>query len=204
MSTLNKFSGFLAVVAVVIAIVLGLNHGSSSSTGGSTSDNWSVGGNLAVTGTSAFTAAITAAAAAFSGTLQTDAGQLHSYPLATTTQATAETLVPADVTGYDTVILTPNNPGNTTLTFFASSTATTWLPAAGDTQHVCFLNSTTTANVNYIFAGGTGTTLLVASSTATVLGSPRIGPQKVGCFDFIRGAATATTFDLLGAYTAYQ
>jgi len=151
-----------------------------------------------------FSGAFSAAATTLSGLLTTDAGELHSYSSATTTMSATETLVLADVNAYDTVILNPNVAGNTTLTLFASSTASTWLPTAGDSQKTCFVNGTTTANVNYIFAGGTGTTLLVASSSATVLGSKQIAPQKMGCFTFTRGNSTATTFDILSAYTAFN
>lgn len=150
-----------------------------------------------------FTGTLTGVAGVFSGLVQTDAGQLHSYTNSTSTTATSQTLAVSDVNAYDTVILTPN-VGTDTVTFFASSTASTWLPTAGDTQRTCFVNGTTTAGIYIIFAGGTGTTLQVASSSTSVLGSTKLGPQKVGCFNFVRGNATATTFDILAGYTAYQ
>ncbi len=120
----------------------------------------------------------------------------------TSTSATSQTLKLSDVQGYDTVILTPN-VGTDTVTFFASSTATTWLPTAGYTQNTCFYNGTTTANVNLIIAGGTGVNVQVASSSATALGSLVIGPQKQGCFTFTRGNTTATTFDISAALVTF-
>lgn len=132
-----------------------------------------------------------------------DAGRLDSYTNSTSTSLTSETMVAADFSGYTTVVMTPN-VGNLTLTFPASSTMTTFLPAVGDTQHTCFVNGTTTANIQLILAGGTGTNLQVASSSGTVLGSTKILPGKVGCIDFVRGAQTATTFDINAALTAFQ
>lgn len=158
-----------------------------------------LGTTLTVTGASTFSGA-----AALNALATFSAGILYSFPNATTTAGATETLVVADVANYDTVLLSPNVAGNTTLTLFASSTASTWLPTAGNRQRTCFVNATTTANTNYIFAGGTGTKLIVASSTISAIGSPQIGPQKMGCFEFVRAPATATTFDILSAYTAFQ
>jgi hypothetical protein len=146
----------------------------------------------------------TSAAVSANGLVRMDGGQLYSNPLSTTTMGATETLQLSDVNTYDTIILMPNVAGNTTLTLFASSTASTWLPNAGDIQKTCFINGTTTAATSYIFAGGTGTTLLVASSSASALGSLRIAPQKEGCFVFTRANATATTNDILSSFTAYQ
>lgn len=138
------------------------------------------------------------------GLVTLDGGALRSYANATTTMTTAETLVPADVLAYDTVILNPNASGNTTLTLFASSTATTWLTAAGDSQTTCFINGTTTAGATYTFAGGTGSTLLVASSSVSAVGAKTIYPQKEACITFTRGNATATTFDIISLFTAFN
>ncbi len=131
-------------------------------------------------------------------------GTLYTNTSATSTIATTQTLIVSDVQGYDTVILTPNVMGSDVITFFASSTASSWLPAAGNTQRTCFVNGTTTAQQDLVFAGGTGTKLLVASSSVSTLGSTHIAPQKMGCFIFTRGNATATTFDILASFTAYQ
>ena len=147
---------------------------------------------------------LTAVAATLSGLVTTDAGELHSYAVATTTMTATENLILADVNAYDTVIVNPNVAGDTALTFFASSTASAWLPTAGDTQRTCFVNGTTTAGTSITFAGGTGTKFLVASSSVSAVGSATIYPQKMGCFVFTRGNATASTFDILMSYTAFK
>ncbi len=207
----------LSLVAIVIAI-LALFHGNSGKSPFTTAPGTAFGATAPTCGGSvscllgdfyasgAITGNTIAALSTVSlgGLLTLDGGTLHSYATATTTMSGTETLIPSDVLAYDTVILNPNTAGNTTLTLFASSTASTWLPAAGDSQTTCFINGTTTAGTYYTFAGGTGTTLLVASSSATALGAVTIYPQKMGCFTFTRGNATATTFDLLGAFNAYK
>ena len=80
----------------------------------------------------------------------------------------------------------------------ASSTASTWLPAAGDRQETCFINSTTTAATTLIFAAGTGIDLEVATSTNTGGGDYdlTISAGGMGCFTFIRGAETSSAFDI--------
>ena len=110
------------------------------------------------------------------------------------------TLSVSDVNGYDTIVVNATGAATAkTVTFFASSTASTWLPTAGDMQETCFLNATTSAGVNLIFAAGTGIDLQVASSTT--MGSSAsldltISPDSTACFKFIRKAATASAFDI--------
>jgi hypothetical protein len=135
--------------------------------------------------------------------LTENGGILRTSVISTTTTATAQTLIASDVQGYDTVILTPT-VGPDTVTFFASSTATTFLPTAGYAQDTCFVNGTTTANQYILFAGGTGTVVQVASSSATALGSLKLDPQKTACFHFTRGNATPTTFDIMASLTVYK
>lgn len=133
------------------------------------------------------------------GLLTLNSGQLRSYTNSTSTTATAQTLVLADVNGYDTVLLTPNT-GALTLTFFASSSASTWLPAAGDMQETCFVNSTSTAAATIIFAAGTGIDLETASSSPTDL---TLLAGNTACFKFIRQKATASAFDISALMTEY-
>lgn len=142
----------------------------------------------------------TTGAATIGGLATLDAGQLRSYTNSTSTSATAQTLVVADVAGYDTVLMTPTI-GATTLTFFASSTAASWLPVAGDTQETCFVNSTTTATATLIFAAGTGIDLETASSTRTDL---TVVGGATACFKFIRQKAFAASFDITAAMTEYS
>ena len=125
-------------------------------------------------------------------------GFLKGNVLATSTVASM-TLKVSDVQDYDTVIVTPTGAASAkTLTFFASSTARSWLPAAGQRQEVCFLNSTTTAATTLVFAAGTGIDMQVATSTNNGGGAYdlTISAGGTGCFTFIRKAATASAFDI--------
>jgi len=148
-------------------------------------------------------ATIPASVSTFTNPISFRGGTLYGYTNSTSTTVTSYTLVQRDIDKYSTIILTPNT-GNLTITLPASSTVPTWLPTAGDTQKTCIVNGTTTAAIYITVAGGTGTTLLAASSSVTALGSLVIGPQKEGCFNFVRGNSTATTFDILSAFTTYQ
>ena len=154
----------------------------------------------AVAGT--FSGALTGVTATLSGLLTTDAGHLKSYTNSTSTTATAQTLKLSDVQDYSTVILVPNTASDT-VTFFASSTAAAWLPAAGDSQTQCWINGTTTANIFLTFADGTGVDVQVASSSATATGSFKLGPQKKGCFEYTRANSTATTFDIIASFVSF-
>lgn len=157
------------------------------------------GTTFTVTGASTF-----GTTGSFGGLLTLNAGQLRSYTNASSSVGTA-TLALSDVNGYDTVLLTPTGAASAkTLTFFASSTASTWLPAAGDMQETCFFNSTSTAGVNIVFAAGTGIDFEVASSSATALGSLIIGPNSAGCFTFIRQPSLSASFDISALYTAFE
>lgn len=205
----TKLALGMAMVAIVIAIIAmfarfntGMVAGSVDTTCQGTTTcltDLYLSGAFQSVGSALFGGAVTS-----TGLLTTTAGQLNTYSVATTTIGSSVTIKPSDVTAYDVVILNPNVTGNTTITFFASSTASTWLPTAGNEQRICFLNGTTTAGTFYTFAGGTGTKALVASSSASALGALTLYPQKLGCFTFVRGNTTATTFDLLGAYSAFQ
>lgn len=138
------------------------------------------------------------------GLLQTDSGQLKSYTNSTSTLTTAYTFVLGDINAFDSVLITPNIAA-LTVTLPASSTVPTWLPAAGDRQDTCFVNSTTTAAATLTFAGATGTLLRTASST-TGIGAPNslVIPANSGaCLTFVRGPATATQFDIYAFLTRY-
>lgn len=157
------------------------------------------GTTLTITSTASFTGALTAG-----GIVTLNAGQLRSYTNATTSVTTG-TLRLSDVQGYDTILLTPTGAAaNKTLTFFASSTASTWLPTAGDMQETCFLNGTTTAATTITFAAGTGIDLEVASSTSIGgVGTLILPADSVGCFKFIRKTATLSTFDISAEFVRY-
>jgi hypothetical protein len=123
--------------------------------------------------------------------------------LSTTTPASM-TLGVADLYGYDTVIVRPTGAASAkTLTFFASSTASHWLPIAGDTQRTCILNATTTSGVTLVFAAGTGIDIQTASSSPTDL---TILPDQTACFTFIRKAQVAgvtNSFDIEANMTEF-
>lgn len=145
------------------------------------------------------TGASTQAAATLSGLLTLDAGQLRSYTNSTTTPASM-TLKLSDLQGYDTVLMNPTI-GAITVTLFASSTASTWLPAAGDMQETCIVNATTTAAATITFAAGTGFDLETASSTPSDLA---LVGGNTACFKFIRQPATASAFDITAAMTEFN
>jgi hypothetical protein len=123
--------------------------------------------------------------------------------LSTSTPASL-TLKVSDVQDFDTVIVRPTGAASSkTLTFFASSTASSWLPVAGDSQTTCFLNATTTSGVTLVFAGGTGIDLQTASSSPTDL---TILPDNTACFRFIRKSQVAgvtNAFDIEASMTEY-
>lgn len=122
-----------------------------------------------------------------------------------TTTVASMTLRVADIKDFDTVIVRPTGAAAAkTLTLFASSTASHWLPKAGDRQVTCFLNATTTAGVNLVFAAGTGIDLQTASSTITDL---TLSPDNTACFTFARKAQVAgvtNSFDIEASMVEYN
>ena len=111
------------------------------------------------------------------------------------------TLRQSDVKDFSMVIVSPTGAAATkTLTFFASSTARSWLPNAGDMQETCFYNSTSTAATTLTFAAGTGIDLETASSSPTDL---ILLAGNTACFKFIRQPATASSFDISALMTEY-
>lgn len=104
------------------------------------------------------------------------------------------TLRLSDVKDFDTIIVRPTGAAAAkTLTFFASSTAASWLPKAGDTQRTCVLNATTTAGVGLVFAAGSGIDLQATSTNLTV------PADTTACFTFVRKAQIAgvtNSFDI--------
>ncbi len=140
----------------------------------------------------------------FSNFLEFEGGVVNRNTLSTTTPASM-TLRTADIAGYDTVIVRPTGAASAkTLTFFASSTAGTWLPRAGDTQRTCFVNATTTAGATIIFAAGTGIDLQTSSSTISDL---TLSADNTACFTFTRKAQStsiANSFDIYASMTEFN
>lgn len=131
-----------------------------------------------------------------SSNAQFDGGILMSYTSSTSTTATTQTLVAADITNYSTVILTPNT-NSVTLTLPASSTLSAFVPTAGDWAQQCWINATSSAAKNITFAAGTGIDLEVSSSSLV------IAPGNSGCFRFLRKPATASAFDIIAQFTTF-
>lgn len=121
-------------------------------------------------------------------------GVLNSYTNSTSTSATTQTLLAADIANYSTVILTPT-VGAVTLTLPASSTLATFVPTAGDRQEQCWINASSTAAATIKFAAGTGIDLEFATSSSLILGA-----GNSGCFKYIRKPATASTFDIIAQW----
>lgn len=129
---------------------------------------------------------------------QFDAGIVHSYTNSTSTLATTYTLTAADISNYESVLMTPNI-GALTLTLPASSTLAAFVPSAGDWADQCWYNATGTAAATITFVAGTGIDLEVGSSTNQVIGAPTltIGAGNSACLRYFRKPATASTFDIV-------
>jgi hypothetical protein len=133
-------------------------------------------------------------------------GVLNSGSVATTSQGSV-TVTAAEIKQWANASAVSYSPGlvaGATLTFPASSTLSSFLPKPGDSAKFCVRNATSTTNVPVTFAGGSGTNLLVASSSATAVGSTKLFTGKVGCFTAVRQVATATTYDIDFLFTAFQ
>ena len=127
------------------------------------------------------------------------AGAMWGNVNSTSTTATTQTLQRQDIEGYDTIVFTPNT-ASVTLTFPASSTMPSFLPSTGQRQRTCFLNATTTAGTNVIFAAGTGIDLETASSSPTDL---TLLAGNTACFEITRKKSSATTFDFAVSMTEF-
>ena len=181
MNIQNTIIGLVAVVALVLAFV-------------------------------AFTRQPTPPAGAVSGNdfyaqLNEHAGEVNSGLLATTSNSTAETVSANEFKGWlnsSIVSYIPIATAADTITLPASSTLTGVLQNAGDKQAFCFRNATTTAGIYLTLAGGTGTNLLVASSSVSALGSVVVQSGKIACFTAIREPYSSTKFDIDVLMTAFQ
>jgi len=192
----------LSIILIIGGVILGYaSFSGGPATGGTTnydaidvSDGYKVdgttiidgSGNLSV-GTGAFSSTV-----AFNGLPTLNAGLLHSYTNSTSTTATTQTLLAADILNYATVIM-DIEVGATTFTFPASSTLSAMVPVAGDRFEQCWYNATTTASQTITFAAGTGIDLEISTSSTNAL---TINPDGFNCFEYVRKPATATTFDI--------
>lgn len=98
---------------------------------------------------------------------------------ATSTSATSQALIPRDIIGYSTLVITPT-VGKVNMTLPASTTfPTTFLPKSGDRTDFIFFNATTSTALNGTigFVPGAGSLIEVASSTAIAM-TASTSPQK--------------------------
>lgn len=201
---MNKFHEWINTALILAVAILVLVGGNSQSVplGNKTASFWDAVGGFRVNGTeviSSSRALSNITTGSFAGLITANAGTLRSYTIASSSVGTG-TLQVSDVADYDTISLLPTGAAATkTLTFFASSTATTWLPTAGDMQETCFRNATGTAASTVTFAAGTGIDLEIASSTDTLV----LGAGNTACFKFIRQIATDSTFDISALMIEY-
>lgn len=96
-----------------------------------------------------------------------------------TTTGTAVTLQQSDFQPYNSMLVNPI-VGAATLTLPASSTLSTMVPKAGDVQQLMIVNATSTALMNLTIAGGTGTLLRKATTTAAIM------PGGIAELEFVR------------------
>lgn len=135
------------------------------------------------------------------------AGVVNSGSISTTSQGSV-TVTANEFIGWANAGLVSFSPGllaGATVTLPASSTLSSMIPRPGDRQSFCIQNSTSTVGVVMTFAGALGTKFLVASSSATALGSTKLTTGKIGCFTLIREVATSSPWgDIDALYTAFQ
>ncbi len=128
----------------------------------------SVGGTLGITGVSTLT-----------GQAKFDGGILQSSTFATSSAASADFLA-ANIIGINSILVTPSTA--VTLGLPATTTLASFVPNAGDRVSIAIVNAS--ASTNLTIAGGTGTLLKNASTTAVIPGG------GVGLLEFVRKANT--------------
>lgn len=169
---MSKYLSVIAIVLAVIAVVFSWGPKSGTRYAGTTNlDALSLDTTLTVGTTSTLGGKVTA-----------DGGILLSDVLSTSTPASM-TLAATDLANYSSILMLPT-VGSITVTLPASSTLSSLVPTAGDVWEMTFVNSTTTNAQNITLAGGTGTTLYKATTTAFV------APGQVASLKFIRKTNT--------------
>lgn len=162
MNKIHEWVNTALIVVVAILVLVGGN--SSANLGGTTNfdlldttDGYAVDGTTVINGSGVFVGQLTSTSALTQG------GGIR----ATSTINSAETLTATD---FDTenVIAYTLNVQSATLTLPASSTLSSFIPTAGQMRTVLVRNATTTAGLNLTIAGGTGTILKKATSTAVI------------------------------------
>lgn len=106
---------------------------------------------------------------------------------ATTTDTTASTLAVTDFDNENVIDVTPG-AASVTLSFPATSSLTSFIPATGQTRTIFIRNATTTAGVNILVASSTGVIVNSASTSALIMSTT--GAKNYGKLDFVRKANT--------------
>lgn len=145
----------LAFVLVVVGVVTYNATDESSLLQGTTNlDSLELSGDLDVTGTTTFSGGF------IMDSLITDG--YSTLGTSATTSTLTETLLSKPV-----LLITPTTASTLALTLPASSTLSTILPSTGSSASVYVYNQTATTSV-ISFTGGTGNSLVKASSTASI------------------------------------
>ena len=191
----------ISIVLLIGGVILGYTMFSGGpATGGTTNyDDLSVD-SITVSGASTLATATLSGVATFNGLPTFNAGLYHSYTNSTSTTATTQTLLAADILNYSTVIM-DIEVGATTFTLPASSTLSAMVPVAGDMFEQCWYNATTTAAMTITLAAGTGIDLEISTSSTNAL---TINPDGYACLKYVRKPATASAFDIGVLMTHYD
>ena len=156
-------------------------------TGTTNYDNLELGGTLAVTGATTLTGGATfSSTVANNGAVTNNSSVIYSSATSSSAIPSTYTVVQADLLTNNTVIA--GLAAASTWTLPATSTLTSMIPAAGDSQTFCVLayyNSLT-------FVAGTGMDFEVATTTTDVFGVPSkvIPANGRGCLTFTRATTT--------------
>lgn len=187
MNKIHEWINTVLVAFVLVLVLVGGNHQSGSLGATPTTFLPSYGFTSIAVGTGCDQQYTTCTAASIfpSGSIVTSGGLYAGQGLteggldAIATTSTNYTLLQSDLLSASLVSFTANG-GSATINLPASSTLTSYIPNAGDITSEVFYNASTTAAITLTVAGGTGTTLLSASSTAI------IQSQKAANLKFVR------------------
>lgn len=184
---IHEWVNTVAIVAVLILVLVGGNHQSGKLSASATTNLPSLGLTTLYVGTGCDQQYTTCTASTMfpTGSIVTSGGLYAGQGLteggldSIATTSTNYTLLQSDFLNNSLIAFTANG-GATTINLPASSTLTTFIPNPGDISSDVIYAASTTGGINLTVSGGTGTTLLSASSTAI------IPPTKVANLKFIR------------------
>ncbi len=168
----NFIIGSVAALALILSVV-GLASRQQPVLGGTTNfDRLELTQGLSVSDSSRYASTRFASSST--------SGGINSYVNSTTTA----TLSQSDLVGYSTVGILASTTAASTITLPASSTLTTLVANSGDVANFTIVNSSATATHVLTIAGGTGTTLQTASTSAVLAAS------KTGMLRLVRLPST--------------